>query len=476
LQKQVVLDVVVLHAGPRLPKSQVNKNQAGRSSQPTTEETMHRGLLLGGTLLALSFGAGLIAPLKADETCNSPYITALIKGQEQFLHVWTLGVPGIGDGSDKLVTIDVDPASPHYAQVIDTISVGGRGEAHHMGFTDDRKYLWAGRLDDSKIFIFDVGTDPAHPKLVKTIDDFSQKTGLVGPHTFYALPGRMAVQALSNTKTHDGVTGIAVYSNDGTLLSVHPMPTTDGGDGYGYDIGINPAKNAMLTSSFTGWTNYMMDFGQLVKDQQAMQHFGRTMVMWNLKSMTPEKIFAVPGSPLEIRWSLVPGEDWAVTATALTSQLWLIKRNAQGEWEAKDVGPIGDPKQVPLPVDISISADAKHLWVDTFLDGKTRLFDLTDPEHPRQVYEKVIGSQVNMVSESWDGKRVYFTSSLLANWDKKGTANEQFLKAYDWDGHELHERFAIDFYKAGLGRPHHMKFTARAQAATLTPPLQFSAR
>jgi hypothetical protein len=23
-----------------------------------------------------------------------------------------------------------------------------------------------------------------------------------------------------------------------------------------------------------------------------------------------------------------------------------------------------------------------------------------------------------MVSESWDGKRVYFTSSLLANWDK----------------------------------------------------------
>ena len=40
-----------------------------------------------------------------------------------------------------------------------SVSVGGRGEAHHMGFTDDRKYLWAGRLDDSNIFIFDVGTD-----------------------------------------------------------------------------------------------------------------------------------------------------------------------------------------------------------------------------------------------------------------------------------------------------------------------------
>ena len=30
------------------------------------------------------------------------------------------------------------------------------GEAHHMGFTDDRRYLWGGRLDDNKIFVFDL--------------------------------------------------------------------------------------------------------------------------------------------------------------------------------------------------------------------------------------------------------------------------------------------------------------------------------
>jgi len=34
-------------------------------------------------------------------------------------------------------------------------------------------------------------------------------------------------------------------------------------------------------------------------------------------------------------------------------------------------------------------------------------------------------------------KRVYFTTSLLANWDKKGADDEQFLKAYDWDGRTL---------------------------------------
>ena len=40
---------------------------------------------------------------RADETCNSPYTARLIKGQEDYLHVWTLGIEGMGDGSDKLV-------------------------------------------------------------------------------------------------------------------------------------------------------------------------------------------------------------------------------------------------------------------------------------------------------------------------------------------------------------------------------------
>jgi selenium-binding protein 1 len=67
-----------------------------------------------------------------------------------------------------------------------------------------------------------------------------------------------------------------------------------------------------------------------------------------------------------------------------------------------------------------------------------------------------------MVSQSWDGKRVYLTSSLLANWDKKGADDEQFLRAYDWDGKELKQKFELDFYKEKLGRAHHMKFSAGA--------------
>jgi selenium-binding protein 1 len=277
----------------------------------------------------------------------------------------------------------------------------------------------------------------------------------------------MLIGNLSNVADKGGVTGMAVYNNKGDFVAKYDMPTSAimqiKGDGYGYDIAVNPAKNALLTSSFTGWNNYMRDLGEVVKDPEAMKHFGNTMVMWNLKTMEPEKILAVPGAPLEIRWALPEGQNWAITATALTSKLWLVKRDARGTWTAKDVATIGDPAKIPLPVDISITADAKGLWVNTFMDGTTHYFDLTDPEHPRQTYTKHTGSQANMVSQSWDGRRVYITSSLLSKWDKKGKDNEQFLRAFHWDGHELNLAFEVDFTQEQLGRPHHMKFTANPQ-------------
>ena len=130
---------------------------------------------------------------------------------------------------------------------------------------------------------------------------------------------------------------------------------------------------------------------------------------------------------------------------------------------------IGDAAKVPLPVDISISADDQRLWVDTFMDGKARLFDISDPFHPRQIYERDIGKQINMASQSWDGKRIYFTSSLLANWDKKGEDNEQFLRAFEWNGQALVPKFAVDFTAEKLGRPHQMRFGAYALYAQPSP-------
>lgn len=444
--------------------------------------------LTTSTLCALTLGAAATAlpfdASRADETCMSPYMAKIV-GQEDFVYVWTLGVEGLGDGQDKLVTIDVNPKSANYGKVVHTLSVGGRNEAHHSGFTDDRRYLWAAGLDTSKIFVFDVHTDPARPRLHKTIEDFvAASGGVVGPHTTYALPGRMMITGLSNNRDHGGRTALVEYTNDGRQVATHWMPT-DGdlqgavksgkyADGYGYDVRVQPRLNAMLTSSFTGWSNYMMDFGKMLKDAEAMKRFGNTVVVWNLHTRQPKKVLDVPGAPLEIRCAWQPDHNYCFTTSALTSKIWLLHLDDQGEWQATAVADIGDPAKVPLPVDISISADDRHLWVDTFMDGKTRLFDVSDPFRPKQIYEKEIGRQINMASQSWDGKRIYFTSSLLANWDKKGPDNEQFFKAYEWDGKELNAKFAVDFTAEKLGRPHQMRFGAYALYAQGPQPSEGS--
>lgn len=338
---------------------------------------LRRGIRAGTAALVM-VAAGWQSPTAiADETCMSPYMAKIV-GQEDFVYVWTLGVEGLGDGQDKLVTVDVNPGSPNYGKVVHALSVGGRNEAHHSGFTDDRRYLWAGGLDTSKIFIFDVHSDPAKPKLHKTITDFVAKSGgVVGPHTTYALPGRMMITGLSNNVDHGGRTALVEYANDGEYVATHWMPTDDNlqgavkagsyADGYGYDVRVQPRLNAMFTSSFTGWSNYMMDFGKMLADAEAMKRFGNTVVVWDLHTRKPKKVLDVPGAPLEIRCAWGADNNYCFTTAALTSKIWLIHLDDNNEWQAEAVADIGDPAQVPLPVDITISADDQHLWVDTFM-------------------------------------------------------------------------------------------------------------
>jgi selenium-binding protein 1 len=78
----------------------------------------------------------IVQPTAADETCMSPYMAKIV-GQEDYVYIWTLGLEGVGDGEDKLVTVDVNPDSETYGTVIHSISMGGRHEAHHSGLTID---------------------------------------------------------------------------------------------------------------------------------------------------------------------------------------------------------------------------------------------------------------------------------------------------------------------------------------------------
>jgi selenium-binding protein 1 len=404
--------------------------------------------LTAAVLVALSvLGRG---PASADETCQSPFLPK-VTGQEDYIYVWTLGVAGVADGNDSLVTIDARPGSSTYGQIINRTSVRGRHEAHHAGFTDDRRQLWAGGLDDSYIFVFDVASNPAKPRLLKTITSFVKDTGgLVGPHTFYALPGRMLISALSNATDGSGRTGLAEYSNDGKFIRTIWMPKEAP---YGYDVRVNVNLNRMLTSSFAGKKNYMRPFGDLVKDPEAMKAFGDSVIVWDFHARKPLQILRVPGAPLELRWALQPNHYYAFTATALTHQLVLIYLKEDGTWATKNIADIGEN----IPVDISLAPDDSKVYVNSFMDGTLRVYDVSNPFEGKLIEQVKLGEMANMVSESWDGKRIYATNSLLSRWDKPG---DYWLKAYAWEGGKLVPKFTTSF--AAVGRAQIMNFGTAA--------------
>ena len=117
------------------------------------------------------------------------------------------------------------------------------------------------------------------------------------------------------------------------------------------------------------------------------------------------------------------------------------------------------------PVDISIAPDDSKVYVNSYGDGTMRIYDVTNPHEGRLIQQIKLGEQANMISTSWDGTRIYTTSSLLSKWDKPG---DQWLKAFAWEDGKLVPKFTTDFN--GVGRAHIMNFGARNLGARAEQP------
>ena len=185
----------------------------------------------------------VIAPAPSGPADESVFVRGLPAGQhESLLYVWTSDADQ--KDPDFLSVLDADPASPSYGKVVATAPTGSPGnEAHHFGYTANADRIFAGGLFSNRLFVYDVATDPKHPKLLKTVPDLAASTGFSGPHTFYAVPGGVIVAMLGSKE--GGAPGALVkLDNDGKFLEAHPAPD------YMYDVGVKPELNLIVTSSW----------------------------------------------------------------------------------------------------------------------------------------------------------------------------------------------------------------------------------
>ena len=244
----------------------------------------------------------------------SPFVKRLDR-PEKFLYVFC--VDADAKDNDFVAVIDVAADSPTFGSLLSTLDLGSKGnETHHWGYTDDRTRIWAGGLQSSRIWIIDVATDPAKPRIEKVLDDVPRSTGLSGPHTYYALPGRMLLSFLG---AGDGglPAGLAEFTNDGKFIRTIPNPE---GAPYGYDVAVKPERNRMITSSFTPPRNYLKPFARM-----DLKDFGGEMVVWDFQARKPLQVAKAGAAPLEVRWSLKPGANHGFTNCALDNSLWLFQ-------------------------------------------------------------------------------------------------------------------------------------------------------
>jgi hypothetical protein len=121
---------------------------------------------------------------------------------------------------DYLATVDADPESPHYSQVVHRMPLGVGDEVHHSGWnacsschgdpSRSRSLLILPTLGTHRVYAVDVAADPRAPRIFKVVepDEIQEKTGLAylhtgeRPHPPHPRGFRVALTLTLNPKLH----------------------------------------------------------------------------------------------------------------------------------------------------------------------------------------------------------------------------------------------------------------------------------
>lgn len=398
-----------------------------------------------------------------------------------------------------LATIDVDPASPTYSQVIHRTAMPNIGdELHHFGWnacsschSDEdkhRRFLIVPGFKSSRIHILDAA-DARAPRLHKVIEpeEIKAKTNLSAPHSVHCLAdGTIMISMLGDAQGN--APGGFLLLDDEFNVRGRWENATDG-MAFNYDFWYQPRHNVMVSSELGAPNTYLPGFSL---DDVGKGLYGRRIHFWDWEKRTVQQSVDLGDEgliPLEVRFLHNPDSTHGFVGAALSSSLWHWSK-PNGAWHVeKSFGiPAIEVEGWPFPVpslitDILISMDDRFLYLSNWLHGDIRQYDIRNPAQPRmtgQVWcggvlgkgEMVRGNKVaggpQMLQLSLDGKRLYVTNSLLSSWDnqfypdlaQRGSAMLQVECNTETGGLRLNPDFYIDFGQepGGPARAHEMRY------------------
>jgi selenium-binding protein 1 len=398
---------------------------------------------------------------------------------------------------DYLATIDVDPASKTYSQVVHRLPMPNVGdELHHFGWNacaachgnHARRYLIIPGIVSGRIHVVDT-VNPGAPKLHTVIepDEIVRKTKLTAPHTVHCLSdGRIMISMLGDENLN-GPGGFLLL--DETFNIIGRWETGTEGMHYNYDFWYQPRHNVMVSSEWAAPSTTRPGFNP--GDVMAGK-YGRHLHFWNWSKRTMIKSIDLGETgmvPLEVRFHHNPTSSHGFVGAALSSTMWHFYKDGD-DWTARKVIEVESQKlegqDSPVPgfiSDLVVSLDDRWLYFSNWLHGDIRQYDIRDPSNPKLTGQVWVGGlfgkapQVRgtvprggpqMLQLSLDGKRLYVTDSLFSSWDnqfypavaKQGSLMMQLDADTETGGLALNERFLVDFGKepGGPARAHEIRF------------------
>ncbi|XP_069104374.1 methanethiol oxidase-like isoform X3 [Argopecten irradians] len=404
---------------------------------------------------------------------------------------------------DYLVTVDVNPTSPTYSQVIHRLPMPNlRDEVHHTGWntcsschgdkTQVRDKLIMPCVNSSRIYVVNVGNKPRAPILETSIEPWEmlEKCGLSAPHTSHCLAsGDIMISCMGDTEGN-GKGGFVLV--DGKSFIVKGNWEKENTK-FGYDFWYQPYHNVMISTEWGHPRCFREGFDPA---EVAKGSFGNSLHVWDWTThelMQTIELGPEGHIPLEIRFLHDPLATEGYVGCALSSSVFRFYRKEDRTWAAEKVIQV-PPKKVEgwalpdmpgLITDILLSLDDRFLYFSNWIHGDVRQYDITDRRNPKLVGQVFLGGSVcsdgpvkvlkdvelekqpapayiqgtrilggpQMIQLSLDGKRLYLTTSLFSSWDKQFypdlCSNGAQLVTIDVDtdkgGMTINEDLFIDF-------------------------------
>ncbi|MCA9159951.1 MAG: selenium-binding family protein [Planctomycetales bacterium] len=455
---------------------------------------------LGSSGLLTTAAADRLRADEKHEQCHPTYATpqeAMASGPETYAFVPAIDVGTRAKHPDYLATVDVDPNSPTYSQVVGRFSMPQIGdELHHYGWNAcsschgerHRRFLVVPGLGSGNVYIIDAA-DPAVLKLHKTITaaEIAKKTDLSAPHTVHCRPDGVMMISMLGDSNGDAPGGFLEIDDEFNVLGRWEASLK--GMKFNYDFWYQPRHNVMVSSEWAAPNTVRNGFH--LEDVTAGK-YGHQLHFWDWEKRRIEQTLDLGEGgmiPLEVRFHHNPDSAHGFVGSALSSAIFHWYK-VDEEWKADNVVQVepveteGWPFPVPgLITDLVLSLDDRYLYFSNWLHGDIRQYDVSDPAHPRLVGRVWLGGVIGhrsdiaareitggpqMLQLSLDGKRLYVTSSLYSVWDDqfypKMASQGSWMLQIDCDtdsgGLVVNEKFLVDFGKEpwGPARAHEIRF------------------